>query len=184
MTIFSNQAVARDPSFFEAYLPAGLTPTTILYFLGNDHTPARLALAEAAIQSAFRLRPDAGESPLARAENLYRGYLDLDGALAELVDRRRKHCRMIRECRNSPVTSFAVRASKTRRSNICSARWNLVAKLFHYRANRAELSKFASLPRNGGNVGPRTGYQTGGRRNPRKPGISGSRLESRSSTVA
>ena len=49
-----------------------------------DHTPARLALAEAAIQAAFRLRPDAGEAHLARAENLYRGYLDYDGALAEL----------------------------------------------------------------------------------------------------
>src|SRR5436305_8989352 len=55
-----------------------------LYFLENDHTPARLAQAETAIQSAFRLRPDAGEAHLARAENLYRGYLDLDGALAEL----------------------------------------------------------------------------------------------------
>src|SRR5207248_2183605 len=54
------------------------------YFLGNDHTPARLALAEAAIQSAFRLRPDAGEAHLARAENLYRGYVDYEGALAEL----------------------------------------------------------------------------------------------------
>ena len=47
-------------------------------------TPARLALAEEAIQSAFRLRPQAGEVHLARAEHLYRGYLDYDGALAEL----------------------------------------------------------------------------------------------------
>lgn len=78
-----NQAVARDPSFFEAYCQLAYANDN-LYFLGNDHTPARLALAEAAIQSAFRLRPDAGEAHLARAENLYRGYLDLDGALAEL----------------------------------------------------------------------------------------------------
>ena len=55
-----------------------------LYFFGYDHTPARLALAEAAIEEAFRLRPDAGEAHLARAQNLYRGYLDYDGALAEL----------------------------------------------------------------------------------------------------
>ena len=55
-----------------------------LYFLGYDHTPARLALAEAAIQEAFRLHPDAGEAHLARAQNLYRGYLDYDAALAEL----------------------------------------------------------------------------------------------------
>ena len=49
-----------------------------------DRTPERLALAEAAIQAAFRLRPDSGEAHLARAEHLYRGYLDYDGALAEL----------------------------------------------------------------------------------------------------
>jgi TolB-like protein/Tfp pilus assembly protein PilF len=78
-----NQAIARDPSFFEAYCQLAYAHDN-LYFLGNDHTPARLALAEQAIQSAFRLRPDAGEAHLARAENLYRGYLDLDGALAEL----------------------------------------------------------------------------------------------------
>ena len=49
-----------------------------------DRTPERLALAEAAIEAAFRLRPDAGEAHLARAGHLYRGYLDYDGALAEL----------------------------------------------------------------------------------------------------
>ena len=49
-----------------------------------DHTSARLASAEAAIQAAARLRPDAGETHLARALNLYHGYRDYDGALAEL----------------------------------------------------------------------------------------------------
>jgi len=78
-----NQAVARDPSFFKAYCLLASTHDR-LYFLGRDHTPARLALAEAAIQEAFRLYPDAGEAHLARAQNLYRGYLDYDGALAEL----------------------------------------------------------------------------------------------------
>jgi TolB-like protein/class 3 adenylate cyclase/Tfp pilus assembly protein PilF len=78
-----NQAVAYDPAFFQAYCQLGYTHDN-LYFLGIDHTPARLALAEAAIQSALRLRPDAGEAHLARAENLYRGYLDYDGALADL----------------------------------------------------------------------------------------------------
>src|SRR5207248_2556210 len=51
---------------------------------GFDHTPARLALAEAAIERAFRLRPDAGETHLAHARNLYHGQLDYGGALAEL----------------------------------------------------------------------------------------------------
>ena len=55
-----------------------------MYFAGYDHTPARLSLAEAAIENAFRLRPDAGESHLARARNLYFGYLDYGGALAQL----------------------------------------------------------------------------------------------------
>jgi TolB-like protein/integral membrane sensor domain MASE1/class 3 adenylate cyclase/Flp pilus assembly protein TadD len=78
-----NQAVARDPSFFQAYCELAQTHDR-LYHLGYDHTPARLASAESAIQAAFRLRPDAGETHLARAQNLYRGYLDYKGALAEL----------------------------------------------------------------------------------------------------
>ena len=41
-------------------------------------------MAEAAVQEAFRLRPNAGEAHYARAVHLYRGYRDYDGALAEL----------------------------------------------------------------------------------------------------
>jgi serine/threonine-protein kinase len=78
-----NKAVTRDRSFFKAYCLLASTHDR-LYFFGDDHTPARLALAQAAIQEAFRLRPNAGEAHLARAQNLYRGYLDYDGALAEL----------------------------------------------------------------------------------------------------
>jgi serine/threonine-protein kinase len=78
-----NQAVARDPSFFDAYCQLALTHD-FLYVFGFDHTPAGLASAEAAVQAAFRLRPDAGETHLARAWNLYGGYLDYEGALAEL----------------------------------------------------------------------------------------------------
>ncbi len=78
-----NQAVAHDPSFFDAYCL--LVPIQDgVYWSGYDHTPARLAKAEAAVQAASRLRPDAGETHLARARNLYWGYLDYDGALAEL----------------------------------------------------------------------------------------------------
>ena len=78
-----NQAVARDPSFFEAYCQLAFTQVSV-YFLDFDHTPARLEAAEAAVQAAVRLRPDAGETRLARARNLYHGYRDYDGALAEL----------------------------------------------------------------------------------------------------
>ncbi len=80
-----NQAVARDPSFFQAYCQLAFAHD-LLYFLGNDRTPARLGMAEAAIEAASRLLPDAGETHLARAENLYRGYLNYDRALAELKD--------------------------------------------------------------------------------------------------
>jgi len=78
-----DQAIGHDPSFFEAYCELVHTHG-LLYFFGLDHTPARLALAEAAVQAAFHLRPDADEAHLARAENLYHGHLDYDGALAEL----------------------------------------------------------------------------------------------------
>jgi serine/threonine-protein kinase len=85
---FLKQAVARDPAFFQAYCQLGYAHDG-LYFYGFDHTPARLAMAEAAIQMAFRLRPEAGEAHLARAQNLYWGYLDYDDALAELEVARR-----------------------------------------------------------------------------------------------
>jgi TolB-like protein/class 3 adenylate cyclase len=78
-----NQALARDPSFFAAYCQLANAHDQ-LYFLGVDHTPERRALAEAAVEAAFRLRSDAGEAHLARAVHLYRGYRDYDGALAEL----------------------------------------------------------------------------------------------------
>jgi TolB-like protein/Tfp pilus assembly protein PilF len=78
-----NQAVARDPAFFEAYCQLAFTQASI-YFLDFDHTPARLAAAEVAVQTAARLRPDAGETHLARARILYWGHSDFSGALAEL----------------------------------------------------------------------------------------------------
>jgi TolB-like protein len=78
-----DQAVAHDPTFFQAYCQLAYAHD-LIHFLGFDHTPARLALAEAAVQAAFHLRPDAGEAHLARAENLYRGHLDYEGALGEL----------------------------------------------------------------------------------------------------
>ena len=78
-----NQAVARDPSFLEAYCLLAFAHDGV-YWVGFDHTPARLAQAESAVQAASRLRPNAGETHLARAQNLYWGYLDYDGALAEL----------------------------------------------------------------------------------------------------
>jgi tetratricopeptide (TPR) repeat protein len=79
-----DQAVARDPLFLSAYCQLAYAHDN-LYLLGYDHTPARRALADAAVQNALRLSPDSGEAHLALAENLYRGYLDYDRARAELA---------------------------------------------------------------------------------------------------
>jgi TolB-like protein/class 3 adenylate cyclase/Flp pilus assembly protein TadD len=79
-----DQAVARDPSFLGAYCQLAYAHDN-LYLLGYDHTPARRALADTAVQNALRLSPDSGEAHLALAENLYRGYLDYHRALAELA---------------------------------------------------------------------------------------------------
>jgi TolB-like protein/Tfp pilus assembly protein PilF len=84
-----DEAVKRDPSFFDAYCQLALAHETIYAVRGFDHTQARLALAEAAVQAATRLRPDAAETHLARAQYLYYGRRDYAGALAELEIARR-----------------------------------------------------------------------------------------------
>jgi serine/threonine-protein kinase len=84
-----DEAVKRDPSFFDAYCQLDWAHGYLYAVSGLDHTPARLALAEAAVQAATRLRPDAAETHLARAQYLYYGLRDYAGALAELKIARR-----------------------------------------------------------------------------------------------
>jgi TolB-like protein/Tfp pilus assembly protein PilF len=79
-----DQAIERDPDFFLAYCQLSAAHN-YLYFFGLDHTPARLALADGALKTIIRLRPDAGETHLARADFLYRCYLDYEKARAELA---------------------------------------------------------------------------------------------------
>src|SRR5262249_9672177 len=79
-----NKAVTRDPNFFLAYCQLALAHD-LVYDMEIDHTPTRLALAQSAIDSAFRLRPDSGEARLALGWHLYWGYLDYDRARAELA---------------------------------------------------------------------------------------------------
>src|SRR5437667_8172321 len=55
-----NKAVARDPNFLLAYCQLAFVHD-LVYREETDHTPERLALAKAAIDSAFRLRPASGE---------------------------------------------------------------------------------------------------------------------------
>jgi TolB-like protein/Flp pilus assembly protein TadD len=90
-----NKAVARDPNFSLAYCQLAFVHDLVYgshFFIdqgtgqeGKDHTPARLALGQSAIDSAFRLRPDSGEAHLALARHLYWGYSDYDRARAELA---------------------------------------------------------------------------------------------------
>jgi TolB-like protein/Tfp pilus assembly protein PilF len=84
-----DDAVKHDPSFFDAYCQLAYAHEIAYAVRGYDHTPARLALAEAAVQAAAQLRPDAAETHLARAQYLYYGLRDYAGALAELEIARR-----------------------------------------------------------------------------------------------
>jgi TolB-like protein/Flp pilus assembly protein TadD len=79
-----NKAVARDPKFFLAYCQLAFVHD-LVYDMEIDHTPTRLALAQSAIDSAFRLRPDSGEAHLALGWHLFLGKSDYDRARAELA---------------------------------------------------------------------------------------------------
>jgi tetratricopeptide (TPR) repeat protein len=78
-----NQAIERDPAFALAYYQLA-DAHDLIYFAGLDHTPARLALADAAIEAVARLLPNSGEAHLALAKHLYWGYHDYDHARKEL----------------------------------------------------------------------------------------------------
>src|SRR5207302_2586287 len=79
-----NQAIERDPTFALAYYQLAHAHD-LIYFGGLDHTPVRLAMADAAIQSLTRLLPNSGEAHLAFAKHLYWGYHDYDRARKELT---------------------------------------------------------------------------------------------------
>jgi TolB-like protein/tRNA A-37 threonylcarbamoyl transferase component Bud32 len=83
-----DQAVARDPLFFLAYGELAGAHDRI-YFLGFDHTDARLKLSETALQAIRRLQPQSGETHLALAQHFYWAYSDYDRARGELVIARR-----------------------------------------------------------------------------------------------
>src|SRR5438552_3001791 len=77
-----NKAVARDPNFLLAYCQLAFAHDMV-HADEIDHTPARLALAQSAIDSAFRLRPDSGEAHLALGWHLQ--YSEYDRARAEIA---------------------------------------------------------------------------------------------------
>ena len=83
-----EEAVARDPSFVLAYYQLAHAHDQ-MYLREFDHTQDRLDLANAAIQSVMRLRPDSGEAHLALAKHLYWGYRDYGRARQALAAARR-----------------------------------------------------------------------------------------------
>jgi TolB-like protein/class 3 adenylate cyclase/Flp pilus assembly protein TadD len=79
-----DQAVAADPGFTLAWCLLSQLHG-VIYLQGHDHTPARLDLANASVQTALRLQPGAGEPHLALAMHYYRGFRDYDHARSELA---------------------------------------------------------------------------------------------------
>jgi len=82
-----NQAITRDPAFLLGYCRLAEAHDALYFqrhFQRYDPTSDRLALAQSAIDSAFRLKPDSGEAHLALAAHLYHGYFDYDRARGEL----------------------------------------------------------------------------------------------------
>ncbi len=83
-----DQAVARDPDFFLAYCLLAEAHSRLYWAF--DHKPARRDLADRAVKTALRLRPEAGEAHLERARYLDMCNLDYDHARAELALAQRK----------------------------------------------------------------------------------------------
>ena len=83
-----DEAIARDPDFLQAWCLLSRVHS-VAYFRGHDHTPGRLDLANAALEAARRLQPDAGEVHLALANYYYHGFRDYGRARSELAIARR-----------------------------------------------------------------------------------------------
>ncbi len=83
-----DEAVARDPHFLLAWCLLSKVHCN-LYFSGQDHTPARLELAQKVLQTALRLQPERGEVHLALADYYYRGFREYGRARIELEIARR-----------------------------------------------------------------------------------------------
>jgi tetratricopeptide (TPR) repeat protein len=79
-----DQAVAHDPTFLVAHCALARAHDG-LYFFGIDHSPARIALAKEAVDTALRLAPDRGEPHLAAAWIYYHCHRDYERACDELA---------------------------------------------------------------------------------------------------
>jgi TolB-like protein len=79
-----DEAIKRDPNFVSAYCYAARA-NDLLFFFDLDPTPERISLAEVAVNTALRLRPDSAEAHFARADYLFRCLRDYDRAQEQLA---------------------------------------------------------------------------------------------------
>jgi TolB-like protein len=79
-----DQAIQRDPNFVSAYCYAARA-NGLLFFFNLDATPDRVSLADAAVRTALRLRPDSAEAHFARGDYYFRCLRDYDRAQEELA---------------------------------------------------------------------------------------------------
>ena len=77
-----EEALRRDPNFLLAQCLLSEINGD-LYWVGVDHTPARLEQAQAALQQAERIQPDAGEVHVEKALYAYHGFRDYEQARKE-----------------------------------------------------------------------------------------------------
>ena len=84
-----SEAVTRDPAFFLAYCDLASAHDQI-YLAGMDHSPSRLALAQAAVEKARSIQSDSGQMHLTLADHFYCAYLDYARANQELALARRE----------------------------------------------------------------------------------------------
>ena len=160
-----DEAVKRDPSFFDAYCQLAYAHEQLYAVSGFDHTPARLALAEAAVQAATRLRPDAAETHLARAQYLYYGLRDYAGALAELEIARRA---LPNDPRLFELTGYILRRRGQQEEGLqqSGARGGAgPAQLLYSATDRAQLPNIGALCRGNRCAGSRVSDRARQRRN-------------------
>src|ERR1041384_894832 len=79
-----DEAIRRDPNFVSAYCYIARA-NGLLFFFDLDPTPERISLAEAAVDTALRLRPDSAEAHFARGDYYFRCLRDYDRAQEELA---------------------------------------------------------------------------------------------------
>ena len=133
-----DEAVKHDPSFFDAYCQLAYAHEIAYAVRGYDHTPARLALAESAVQAATRLRPDAAETHLARAQYLYYGLRDYAGASPNWRSRGKRYP-MIRALRTHRLHSAAARPAGGRFAQSAARGGAGSAQLLYSATDRTQL---------------------------------------------